>query len=237
VVTLDRPASNEDVLTDAVISVKAHASDNLAVRSLYLEYRRQDADGRWLDDEPIRVPLRASADAGEKRVEVNYRWPLKGLASVGERIVVQACADDFNNVVAFNQPGRSAEVALRIVSAKELAKKIDEDLGQIQQELVRVQQMQQEAIAQVERIKENTNKPGFRANEAIAEAEQKQRQIQARIGNTREEGIRAEIDKLKHLLKDNKLPPSDVQDRLNTLGLELDRIGREDLQQVEPNLA
>lgn len=237
VVTLDRPASNEDVLADAVIGVKVKANDNLAVRSVYLEYRRQDAEGKWLDDEPIRVPLHDAEDSGEKRVEISQRWPLKGLANIGERIVLQACAEDFNNVVAFNQPGRSSEVALRIVSPRELAKKIDEDLGQIQQELVRVQQMQQEAIAQVERIKDDKDKPGFRPNEAIFEAEQKQRQIQARIGNTREEGIRAEIDKLKQLLKDNKLPPSDVQDRLNTLGAELDRIGREDLQQIEPNLA
>jgi len=237
VVTLDRPASNEDVLADAVIGLKVQANDNLAVRSVYLEYRRQDADGKWLDDEPIRMPLHDGADAGEKRVGVSRRWPLKGLAKVGERIVLQACADDFNNVVAFNQPGRTAEVALRIVSPKELAKKIDEDLGQIQQDLVRVQQMQQEAIAQVERIKEDKDKPGFRPNEAIAEAELQQRQIQARIGNTREEGIRAEIDKLKQLLKDNKLPSSDVKDRLNTLGAELDRISREDLQLIEPNLA
>ncbi len=248
VVTLDRPGSNQDVLADAEIGLKVLAVDTIfAVRSVYLEYRRQDAEGKWLDDEPKRLILHQPAaghvtngpPAGErpKRVDVARTWPIKGLAQVGEGIVLQACADDFNNVVAFNQPGRSAEVVLRIVSPRQLAKRIDEDLGQIQQELVRIQQMQQEALGQVEKVKDNIEKPGFRPHEALAEAEEKQKQIQARIGPNPEEGLRADIDKLKQLIKDNKLPPSEVQDRLRTLNSELERINREDLEQIEANLA
>src|SRR5262249_16982641 len=152
------------------------------------------------------------------------RWSLKKLARDGETLVVHACADDFNNVAVFNSPGRSHEVELRIVSRAQLAKKVDEGLGLVQEELVRLQQMQEEALAKVKEIQEKAGKPGFRPNQELIEAEQKQKQIQARIGVTPEEGLRAELNRLKQVLRDNKLPPSDVSDRLKTISSELDRI-------------
>jgi hypothetical protein len=238
-VSMERPSGNQDVLPDAEIPLKIHAVDErYAVRSVFLEYRKKDAEGKWLDDGPTRLLL-YEHPVGEKKVQrvpVEKRWSLKGLAKDGETLIVQACADDFNNVAVYNSPGRSHEVELRIVNRGQLAKKIDEGLGLVQEELVRLQQMQEEALAKVKEIQEKAGKPGFRPNQELIEAEQKQKQIQARIGITPEEGLRAELNRLKQVLRDNKLPPSDVNDRLKTLSSELDRIAQEDLQHIEPNL-
>jgi len=239
IVTLERPSGNQDLLEDAEISLKIHAvDDRYAVRSVFLEYRKKDAEGKWLDDGPTRLLLyeHPAGKAKVQRVPVEKRWSLKKLARDGETLVVHACADDFNNVAVFNSPGRSHEVELRIVSRAQLAKKVDEGLGLVQEELVRLQQMQEEALAKVKEIQEKAGKPGFRPNQELIEAEQKQKQIQARIGVTPEEGLRAELNRLKQVLRDNKLPPSDVSDRLKTISSELDRIAQEDLQHIEPSL-
>jgi hypothetical protein len=237
-VSLERPSGNQDLLPDAEITLKILAADDrFAVRSVFLEYRKKDAEGKWLDDGPQRLPLydHPAGEPKQQRVPVEKRWSLKGLAKDGETLVIQACADDFNDVAAYTIPGKSHEVELRIVSRGQLAKKLDEGLGQVQEELVRLQQMQDEALAKVKEIQDKIGKPGFRPNQELIEVEQKQQQIQSRIGASKEEGLRAEIQRLKQILRDNKLPPSDVNDLLKTLGLELDRIAQEDLQHIEPN--
>ena len=53
VVNLERPASSQSVLANADVAVQALADDEFfAVRSVYLEYRRKDKDGKWLDAVP-----------------------------------------------------------------------------------------------------------------------------------------------------------------------------------------
>jgi len=238
-VNLERPASNQDVLDDAEITLQASAADEkYAVRSVYLEYRLREGEGKWVDSSPSRLPFYeySGNDAKQQRISVDRRWSLKGLGKPGQILVIQACAEDFNNVVAFRQPGRSHEIELRIVTRGELVKKIDERLQQFQQELVRVQQMQKEALEKLQEIKEKKDKPGTRINQEIVEVEEKQKQIQARIGTPEEEGLRAELKRMKEMLRDNKMPPSDVQARLKTLDSELERIMQQDLQHIEPNL-
>jgi hypothetical protein len=239
VVNLERPASNQDLLPDAEITLQASAADEkYAVRSVYLEYRLREGEGKWVDSGPNRLPFYDYPGKGAKqqRVPVERRWSLKGLAKPGQILVIQACADDFNNVVPFRQAGRSHEIELRIVSKGELAKKQDETLHQIQQEIVRLQQMQSEALEKLKDIKAKKDKPGTRLNQELVEVEEKQKQIQARIGANPEEGLRAELKRMKETMRDNKLPPSDASARLKRLDAELERIMQQDLQQIEPNL-
>jgi hypothetical protein len=263
VVNLEQPATSQSMLPGAEITLKVTARDErYAVRTLALEYRRKDAEGNWLDPAPRRLPLfdakLAEAQAQQaqrianpvllpndsirlrpKNVNIDRRLPLSELErslAIGQSIVLQAVADDFNNVAAFPNPGRSQEVELKIVGKPKLDRIVDDGLSQVQEELVRLQKMQNEALETVKNIQENKDKPGFPINQKIAEVEQSQKQIQARIGSNREEGLRAEVSKLKQMLRDNKLPPSDIQDRIKTLEAELDRLSKEDIPQIEPNL-
>ena len=71
----------------------------------------------------------------------------------------------------------------------------------------------------------------------LLEAEQVQKQLQARVGPREDEGLRAELQRLQQMMRDNKLPPSSTQDRIQMLKNELDRLAREKLPQVEHTIA
>ena len=61
-------------------------------------------------------------------------------------VIVQVGADDFCDLFPDRPAGRSHAIELRIVGKEEIARLLDEGLGKAQQELVRLQQMQQEAL-------------------------------------------------------------------------------------------
>ena len=53
VVNLLRPSTSQSVLANAEITLQVEASDEVfGLRSVYLEYRRKDKHGRWVDAEP-----------------------------------------------------------------------------------------------------------------------------------------------------------------------------------------
>src|SRR5207248_42804 len=60
-------------------------------------------------------------------------------------------------------------------------------------------------------------------------------QLRGRLGNE-QEGLRAEVARLRQALRDNPLPPSPAGERLDTLAAELDRLAREEVEPVEPLL-
>lgn len=263
VVQLLKPASSQTVLPDAEIALRMIVHDEqYAVRSVFLEYRRRSPDGRWLDEAPRRVPLYDTAAVAEgavglfaalarplglpvppprlrpKQLEMEAVWSLRHQFQEGDIVVLQGCADDFCDVFLSRVPGRSHEIELRIVGKRELARLLDDGLAQVQQEMVRLQKMQQEALDRVQDIRREEKNPKAKdLDQELIEAEQKQKQILERIGRQENEGLRREINKLLQTIRDNKLPPSEVQDHLRTLRVEMERLAQEELQQLEPHLA
>jgi hypothetical protein len=262
-VQLMRPASSMSVVPDAEIAFKMFVNDDIfAVRSIFLEYRKKDADNRWLDDGARRLPLYDHRAMGKlipqllaamgrspvvgpdlrlraKNLEIATKWALNNQFKEGEIVVLQAAADDFCDLFVDRPAGRSHEIELRIVGKAEIVRILDEGLGKAQQELVRLQQLQEEALNLIKDIQQKKTKGKLTQKELdqLIEAEQLQKQMQERLGNRPEEGLRDELAKLQQMIKDNKLPPSEVQDQLTTLKNELERLAQEDLQQIEPNLA
>ena len=110
----------------------------------------------------------------------------------------------------------------------------------IQQELLlRLKKQQDEAIEKVLPAETRSRTTGERLNpdelDQLMQAEQLQQQVRARVG-TREEGLRAEAAKVLQTLKDNQLPRTGTQDRMESVANELDRIARQELEQIEPQL-
>jgi hypothetical protein len=265
VVSLERPAASQSVLPDAAITLQVQAEDDIfALRSAYLEYRRKDKDGQPLDTEPKRVRLYDHEAVGAtlpqlltalarqpvpvpvealrlrpKRLQLGQRWSLAGLGREGDIIVIQACADDFNDVAANPNVGRSVEVELRIVGRAALAAVLDEAEAKVQQELLRLREWQEKALKKVVQAEQQLKATGrLRPDDVdgLVEAEQLQKQIQARVGAAPEEGLRAELRRLEQMMRDNKLPPSGTRDRLKLMKDELERLAREHLPQIEPQL-
>ena len=136
------------------------------------------------------------------------------------------------------EPGRSHEVELRIVGLPALETLLNQAQATVQQELIRVRELQRDALKKTEPAEKqlrNTGKLRPEDQEAILQAEQLQQQIRARVG-TKQEGLRAEVGRILQALRDNKSPASGARERMEMVAAELDRLAREDLEQVEPLL-
>jgi hypothetical protein len=156
----------------------------------------------------------------------------------GDVITLAACADDFDDVTPDKKPGRSHEVELRIVSRPALESLLNHVQALMQQELLRLREQQREAlkkVADAEKQQRNTGKLRPEDVDNLLQAEQLQQQIRGRVG-TREEGLRAEVNKALRTLHDNHLPRSGSQERMEMVADELERLAREELEPIEPLL-
>jgi hypothetical protein len=179
------------------------------------------------------------------RLEIGQRLSLKQLQHPdgrplreGDVLVLQTCADDFDDVTANKPPGKSHEIELRIVSLLALEALLHHSQEQVQQELQRLREQQRDALKKVDAVEKqwrNTGKLRLEDLDNLLQAEQQQQQIRGRIG-TKEEGLQAEVAKIQQTLRDNQLPRSSAHERMEMVAQELERLGREELEQIEPLL-
>jgi hypothetical protein len=258
VVKLLQPASALTLLPDADLTLRFQAEDEIfALRSIFAEYRRtgpdvpvmgpeiavfQTAEGYEKGLPQITAPLmQPKGDAvvplklKPRRVEVASLWKLDNRFKVGEIVNLRIGADDYCDVYGRRLPGFSHEVQLQIVSKGELAKVIDDKLKGFQQDLKKIEAMEKEANDIVKDVAKK-DKITPKDVERLVEAEQKQKEIREIVG-TPEEGMRKELDKLQHLLKDNKMKDSEAQMRAGMIKGSLDQLARQELQQIEPTLS
>jgi hypothetical protein len=205
VVRLDRPSPTRDVLTvlpTAELPLQLVAEDiQFAVRSVYLEYRTQP------NESPRAVPLYHFARglghdlsplAGlgalaipvprlrPKRLEFDRVLPMQSLRHAngeplkeGDSVILQACADDFDDVSTGKEPGRSHQVEIRIVGRDDMDLVLNQAQTQVQQELVRLLEKQREARSRVAEVEARLRKggkmtPEREASEAEAAAQKAQ---------------------------------------------------------------
>src|SRR5262249_10376173 len=234
----------------AVLPLKSAIADPMfAVRSAWMEYRtakdgpvqaRLHYDHRLPGvafGRPLRLRLQHVAVDGKLRIE-SLRHPDGARLKEGDVAIIQMLADDFDDVTGDKAPGRSHEVELHIVSAATLEAMLQQEQANIRANLLRLKQWQVEArekVADAKVQKETTGKLRPEDLERLLQAEQLQQQIRGRIGDEKE-GLRAEVNRIREALKDNQLPPSAAQSRMDSVANELERLAREELEQVEPLL-
>jgi hypothetical protein len=261
-VALERPSPSRDILDllpDADVPLQAMVTDpHYAVRAVFLEYRCQKTDAlrawpiwdhhtagvatakiMWPfgKNEPVRLRLVA--------VPINQTVPLNRFRHVngaplreGDALTLQLCADDFDDVSVDKEPGRSHEVEIRIISRNALDVLLNQEEAKVQQDLVRLEKMQRAAKQKVVDTQNQLRKTGKLQTEDVSrllDAEQEQQQIRERIGD-KQEGLRSEVARILDTLKNNKLPRSGTHDRMERVQSSLDRLGREELPQIEPRL-
>ncbi len=258
-VELLRPSRSQDsfdILPQAEITLKYQVDDPIfAIRSIYVDYRIRRFQSEVVDAGRLDLYDHELYGKALPRLFVNYspdlrlrpqhleggrRWALSSLKlKEGDVLALQVCADDFDDVTALKQPGQSHEIELRVVSKNALEIAINEQQAQIQQELLRLKKQQQEAIDKVLPAETRLRTTGERLKpeelDELMQAEQLQQQVRARVG-TKEEGLRAEAAKVLQTLKDNQLPRNGTQDRMESVANELDRLARQELEQIEPQL-
>jgi hypothetical protein len=262
VVKLVRPAASAEFAPDAVVPFKFSVSDEkFAVKSVYIEYRRKALDGKDLDDEPIRTALYDSHTEGKlipwqlaqalgatglvpdlrlRQTKLNFdvAWALKNQKfKEGEIVVVEVCADDFCDIkYAARGPGRSHLIELRIVSKREIVRRADEKLAQIQQDLEKAAKLEQQALDTVKELRKEGKIDQAAKDKLIDGADGPQKDVRELVGKTADEGIRSDLRKLRETLKANNLDNTKAFKEAGEIQGALDNIAQEELQQIEPKL-
>jgi hypothetical protein len=269
VVRLERPSSTRDVLTvlpTAVLNLEVVAEDQqYAVRSVFLEYQtdRSEPAQRLSLYDPHEAPGRQLAPwtgAGALavsplslrpiRLEFKQVLPLarikhadgkRGLEE-GDVLLLQACADDYDDVSVHKEPGRSHQVEIRIVGRNALELVLNQEQARVQQELLRLREKEREALQKVTEVESRLKKgekPTADDLDKLVQAEQLQQQIRERVGeraDERTEGLRGDVQRILETLKQNGMENTAVRDRMHDVGRELDRVAENELTQIEPRL-
>jgi hypothetical protein len=269
-VNLERPTPSRDslaLLPEAEFTLQVTADDPMfAVRSVGLEYRcpKEDPPRRLpLYDHRtaglgISGTLSALTSASlpvqfqplrlrPQHVPVGQRISLKQFRHLdgtplkeGDVLVLQAVADDFDDVAVNKQPGRSHEIEIQIIGRNALEIALNKEQARIQQELVKLREQQRDALKKVTGAEPHWKRQGKLTPEEVdqlQQAEQLQQQIRERVGPTKQDGLRSEVSRLLDTLRDNQLPRSAVHERMEAVASELDRLAREELGQIEPRLS
>jgi hypothetical protein len=257
------PRSNA-VTARATVTLEASASDEVyAVKSLYLEYRRKNKQGKFIGDNWRPVPLYDhlltdrkiqvvfAGLAGlpiatrnpqfrlrPKLVEIkDLRWSLKGLKlDVGETLVVRAVADDFDNVTPGKEPGRSSPLEFEIVAPSEMKEVVQKAMREVREKLVRADEIQKKALKLVTEVEEKLKTDGkldAEDEKKLIDARSEQKRIQEQIGKDPQEGLQRDVDQIRRLLEDNQLPRSAVNDKVETVAKTLKQLADDQLKKID----
>jgi hypothetical protein len=263
-VKLERPSPTRDVLSvlpTASLNLEAVVEDpQFAVRSVFLEYRTdRDASPRtlflydpreapgpqvalWAGPGALAaspLPLRPARLEFKQALSLTQlRHPDGSPLKEGDVVILQACADDYDDVTVFKEPGRSHQVEVRIVGRNALELVLNQEQARVQQELMRLREKEREALQKVTEVENRLRKgekPTAEDSDKLIQAEQIQQQIRERVGD-RKEGTRADVQRILDTLKQNGLENTAVRDRMRDVGRELDRLAENELSQIEPRL-
>jgi hypothetical protein len=253
------------VLPDAELTFEAKVADKqYAIRSVRLEYRTNRGPGSafpWFDADlagrvlpaaatwmrgfiplpPIK-PLRLRWQElafGSRMKLTRFRHADGSALSAGDVVTIQVAADDFDDVTGFKHPGRSHEVELLVVTKQDLEAVAQQSQSDIRAELLKLHAQQREARTRVQELVQqlrNTGKLRPEEFDKLNRVEQTQQHIRQRINNP-EDGLRAQLDKLKQSANDNHMPRSATTERLDEAAAELGRLAREELDPLEAELA
>jgi hypothetical protein len=264
-VELKNPAEDQTVREDANVPLRVLVEDELyGIRSAYLEYRRLAKDGAYRDAGPARVPLYDRADVGggltgvlsalartpapakasdlgprPRKLLLEKTWSLSGLAEDGEELEIEACAHDFNDVVAFNVPGRSRKIRLRIVGKAEMQALVGKAQAQVEKELKRLRDQQDQAMKKVVGAEQHWRVTGkLRPGDVhdLEVAEMLQQQLHKEVGEEPDQGLRGQVAKLRERLKDNNLEHGAADARLKRIEEELAQLSRNHLPKIPEHL-
>jgi hypothetical protein len=283
-VQLDRPSKTRDVLNvlpTAELPLELTVEDPLfGLHSVFLEYRTQpeQAPQRLLLYDPesavegVLAPLTGPAIRAVSPplrptlLKFLRTLPLASLrrsdgASLreGDVVLLQACADDWDDLSPFREPGRSHVVEIRVIDRNEFDLTLNQEQADVQQKLLRLREKERQALAhaeeaerrlkRVEKIQPKEADPSEEAKKQRAEveklqkeiddelhqAQQLQKEIQEGVGD-RKEGVRSQAARILEALRANGMQSSPVRDRMERVEQELKRLAENELQQIDPRL-
>ena len=156
----------------------------------------------------------------------------------GDRIRIQAAADDWDDISVLKQPGRSAEeFEVRVISPEGLEALLQQQLAALRPELIRMRDLQRDARRKAADLRPDTSgRLSPQDRDRLLSIEQAQRQLAGKVGDPRE-GLHARAELLQETIRANALPRSATTERASTIADGLDRLANRDLVAIVPLLA
>jgi hypothetical protein len=231
------------VTAKATLALHVRATDENAVRSVALEYRRKDQEGKFLDADWQRIPLYESLYEGlaalpiplikpafrqePKVVVIDRRWSIEGLVEEGQVLVLSAVADDFDDFTPDKRARRSTLLELRIAKPADVKADVQKAIIEVRNELNRVNDAQAQALDKIRAAEKQLRTTGRLrkedAKDLVKALEQNQR-AQDRIGKNDSEKLQKDVQRIRNALADNKLPRSAATDKMDSVARSLTQI-------------
>ena len=235
-VNIERPSANLFVTPQAIVPLRAAATDDLAVRDVAIEYRQNESKkGQfplWASTEAPR-PQSLSEQEGPTapdRRTVDYRWDLSPLnLKPGAVLTFHAVVSDYRR-----QTGASEPRSLTIVSLEDMQNRVADREKIIQAELERVLKMQRGCREQVGSLITSLAEQhpfGQAEVDRLQSVEHNQSEA-TQVLTSRREGVPTHIRALMADLANNRVSNDDAGRRMAFLLDELDRLGREHLPAI-----
>ncbi len=251
------------ITANALLSLKVTADDpEYAVKSMLLEYRRKDREGRDLDPGWHRLPLYDHETAGAvlpavvfsglsglpviqdralrlrpKHLEMVRPFPIAGLVEEGQVLILRASADDFDDVTLGKEPGHSSPpLELRVASPEEFKAVVQNAMRQVRDDLTVLNQKQEKALKMVAQAQEQLRQTGKLRPEDVKQlldAREEQKKIQDRVGKDTREMLQKDVDRIRRALEDNALPRSTANDKMDNVARSLRRLAEDQLPKVQ----
>ena len=244
-VSLEQPAGNLFVTTDAAIPLRVLVKDNLAVRNVRLQYSRSDQSEQGefeipLYEGPTQVPIQkgasltAKVELGESR-SFEHRWDLAPLAlAPGTLLTVHVLASDYVPQTGHTLVARR----ITIITADELEDRLAQRQALILSELSRILKMQRDTRGQISSLEIQLTEVGRLVKsdlDNLQAAELNQRQV-TRSLTSRTEGVPSHIEALLGHLRDNRVDSPEILRRMQTILTEINRLEKDHLPVIAREL-
>ena len=244
-VSLEQPAANSFVTTDAVVPLRILVKDDLAIKDLTLVYSRSDrsAQGEFnlrLYQGPPQAPrnpqgsLTSSQTIGESRV-VEHAWNLAEMQlAPGVQLTVAARASDY-----LPQIGETAAPRrLTIITPAQLEDRLAERQAFILSELERALKMQRDVRSQTSSLQIQLDEVGRlleRDLDDLQAAELNQRQVARTLADP-DDGIPQQIESLLAEMENNRVDSPEIERRMRDFQKEIAQLDRDTLPAVQREL-
>ena len=244
-VTIEQPASNIFVTQEAVVPIRVLVKDNLAIRDVVLIYTRSDHSdegelviplftGREQVAPAPGVTLATGTDLGESHV-VEHDWRLADLRlALGTQILLHARASDYRPQTGQTPVARQ----ITIITEAELEHRIADRQASILNELGRALRIERDVRSQTTALviqAEEVGSLGRRDLDNLQAAEFNQREV-AQSLTGEQQGVVAQIDRLLADLVSNRVDSPDIEQRMQGLLSEIDRLAKNHLPAIRREL-
>ena len=235
-VVLEDPATDRDITPQAVVPLKIDLEDDFGIAQVKMKYTVSNGSGD--PGEPLVKPLWTSVpgQAMVKKNKVSDRWDLSPLSlAPGSMITLLIEANDFKTPNGPNI-GKSREIRLRVVTAQEAARQMEDQRREIREETERVLAMQKQANRPVDEAKrtlaQTKDQIPDAAKQELANAEQVQKQVGERLNNPAD-GLARKVDRFMQDLDNLKLQNPEAADQMKGLKEALAKLEQGPVPQAE----